>query len=232
MARAPWIFLAAAAISCLISPVAAWVAVRLGIVSLPANDRWHRQPTPMLGGIAIAAGTLGAIFTVGSVTRTVGGVATASLAIFLLGLVDDRVKLTPTAKLVGSLAVGAGLVFFLGRAGAGLPAAPLVLLSIAWFAGIVHAFNLLDNMDGLATGIGAITAAGCAGVLAATGASSPALLLVALAGALIGFLPWNTSPARMFMGDCGSLFIGAVIVGTSLIPWFGRDANGAFNTLA
>ena len=94
-----------------------------------------------------------------------------------LGLADDRFKLTPTAKLVGSLAVGAGLVFFLGPAGAGLPEAPLVLLSVAWFAGIVHAFNLLDNMDGLATGLGAITAASCASVLAATGASSPALLL-------------------------------------------------------
>ena len=186
----------------------------------------------MLGGIAIAAGTLGAMLAFGTVTRSVGGVATASLAIFLLGLVDDRVKLTPTAKLVGSLAAGAGLVFFLGPAGAGLPAAPLVLLSIAWFAGIVHAFNLLDNMDGLAAGIGAVTAAGCASILATTGASSPALLLIGLAGALVGFLPWNTSPAKMFMGDCGSLFIGAVIVGTSLIPWFERELSGGFNLLA
>jgi UDP-GlcNAc:undecaprenyl-phosphate GlcNAc-1-phosphate transferase len=159
-------------------------------------------------------------------------VTTAALAILLLGLVDDRVKLTPTAKLVGSLAAAAGLVFFLDPAGAGLPAAPLVLLSIAWFAGIVHSFNLLDNMDGLAAGIGAVTAGGCAAVLAATGAAAPALLLIALAGALVGFLPWNTSPARMFMGDCGSLFIGALIAGTSLIPWFEREVSGAFNLLA
>ena len=232
MVKALWILLAAAAISCVISPAAAWLAVRFGAVSLPANDRWHRQPTPILGGIAIAAGTIAAVLALDTVSRSVGGVAAAAVAAFLLGLVDDGVKLSPTAKLVGSLAIGAGLVFFLGPTGARLPAATLVLLSVGWFAGIVHAFNLLDNMDGLAAGVGAITAAGCASVLAATGAYSPALLLMGLAGALIGFLPWNTSPARMFMGDGGSLFIGAVIGGTSLIPWFERDAGGAFNLLA
>jgi UDP-GlcNAc:undecaprenyl-phosphate GlcNAc-1-phosphate transferase len=185
----------------------------------------------MLGGISIVSGTLGAMLAVGTFSRPAAGVAAASVAMFLLGLVDDRFRLGPTAKLVGSLAAGAGLVFFLGPAGTRLPAAPLVLMSIAWFAGIVHAFNLLDNMDGLAAGVGAITAAGGAVVLAAAGVSEPALLLVALAGGLAGFLPWNTSPARLFMGDGGSLFIGAVIVGTSLIPWFGTEV-GRFNPLA
>jgi UDP-GlcNAc:undecaprenyl-phosphate GlcNAc-1-phosphate transferase len=232
MLEAVWIFLAAAGISCVISPAAAWLAVRVGAVSLPAHDRWHRQPTPMLGGIAIVAGTLGAMLAIGTLSRPVAGVAAASVAMFLLGLVDDRFRLAPTAKLVGSLAVGAGLVFFLGPAGTRMPAAPVVLLSVAWFAGIVHAFNLLDNMDGLAAGVGSITAVGGAVVLAAAGVSEPALLLIALAGALVGFLPWNSSPARIFMGDGGSLFNGAVIVGTSLVPWFGTDAGGTFNPLA
>ena len=216
----------------MISPVAAWLAIRVGAVSLPTNDRWHRRPTPVLGGIAIVAGSIGAMFALGSFNRPVAGVVAAALAIFLLGLVDDRIKLGATAKLVGSLAVGAGLVFFLGPAGTRLPAAPLVLLSVAWFAGIVHAFNLLDNMDGLAAGVGAITAVGGAVVLAAAGAPAPVLLLAALAGALVGFLPWNTSPARMFMGDGGSLFIGAVLVGTSLIPWFGTEVPATFNPAA
>ena len=232
MIRAFWIFLAAAVISCVISPAAAWLAGQVGAVSLPADDRWHRRPTPVLGGIAIVGGTIAAMLALGTFSRAVAGVAAASLTIFLIGLVDDRIKLRPTAKLVASLAVGAGLVFFLGPAGTQLPAAPLVLLSVAWFAGIVHAFNLLDNMDGLAAGVGAITAIGGAVVLAAAGAPEPGLLLVALAGALVGFLPWNSSPARMFMGDGGSLFIGAVIVGTSLIPLFETAVRGTFNLVA
>jgi UDP-GlcNAc:undecaprenyl-phosphate/decaprenyl-phosphate GlcNAc-1-phosphate transferase len=232
MLEALTIFLAAAAISCAISPAAAWLALRVGAVSLPKQDRWHRRPTPMLGGIAIAAGTLGAMFSAGTFSRPVAGVTAASLAMFAIGLVDDRVRLGPTAKLVGSLAAGAGLVFFLGPTATRLPAAAAVVVAVAGFAGIVHAFNLLDNMDGLAAGVGAITAAGGAIVLAASAAPEPALLLVALAGALAGFLPWNTSPARMFMGDGGSLFIGSVIVGALLIPWIGTAPGRAFNLLA
>src|SRR5205823_5574262 len=92
------------------------------------------------------------------------------------------------------------------------------LIAIVWFAGICHAFNLLDNMDGLAGGVALISAAFLAGLLRVALGPPLVLLLLALAGALIGFLYWNRPPARLFMGDCGSLFIGAVIAGASLLP--------------
>jgi UDP-GlcNAc:undecaprenyl-phosphate GlcNAc-1-phosphate transferase len=87
-----------------------------------------------------------------------------------------------------------------------------------WFAGVCHAFNLLDNMDGLAAGVAVIAAGFLAWLLGPALGAAIVLLLVALCGALIGFLYWNRPPARLFMGDCGSLFIGAVIAGASLVP--------------
>ena len=96
-----------------------------------------------------------------------------------------------------------------------------------WFAGICHALNLLDNMDGLAAGVALIATLFLAALLARRrSARCWSLLLVALAGALVGFLYWNRPPARLFMGDCGSLFIGALLAGASLVPIF--NARVAF----
>jgi UDP-GlcNAc:undecaprenyl-phosphate GlcNAc-1-phosphate transferase len=89
-----------------------------------------------------------------------------------------------------------------------------------WFAGICHGLNLLDNMDGLAAGVGLIAAGFLAALLGGSMGFPLVLLLAALAGALLGFLYWNRPPARMFMGDCGSLFIGALLAASSLVPVF------------
>ena len=178
-----------------------------------------------MGGIAIglaaAVGALCLLFIPASDGPGVWApVALAGAAMWALGLVDDRVQLSPLAKLVGSLITGAFLVFALARTGlGGLPLGG-TLLVVVWFAGVCHAMNLLDNMDGLAAGVGLIAAAGLA-VLEWT-VLGPVLggFLVALAGALLGFLYWNRHRARLFMGDCGSLFIGAVLAGASLVPVF------------
>ena len=137
---------------------------------------------------------------------------------FVVGVLDDRVQLSPLAKLVSSLIIGAYLVFFLTRTpNAALPWTHTLIATI-WFAGVCHAFNLLDNMDGLATGVALIAAAFTAWLVAPALGAPLVLLLVALCGALLGFLYWNRTPARLFMGDCGSLFIGATIAGASLVP--------------
>src|SRR5207248_7983963 len=126
--------------------------------------------------------------------------------------------LSPLAKLVSSLIIGAFLVFSLERQ----PVDPLpwsqTLVAVVFFAGVCHAFNLLDNMDGLAAGVALIAAAFLAGLLRDALGPPLVLLLVALTGALLGFLYWNRPPARLFMGDCGSLFIGAAVGGASLAP--------------
>ena len=146
---------------------------------------------------------------------------------FVVGFYDDRLQLSPIAKLVASLAIGAFLVFALaGAEPAGALPWSYTLLGTVWFAGMCHALNLLDNMDGLATGVAVIATAFLAALLAPSLGSMLVLLLVALAGALVGFLYWNRPRARLFMGDCGSLFIGAVLAGASLVPIF--NARVAF----
>ena len=181
-------------------------APAFGAVVPPRADRWHSQPTPTMGGMAIAiAAVLGFSAVVSHVKGDVLTVAwlpipLAAIAMFVVGVLDDRVQLSPLAKLVSSLIIGA------------------FLIGTIWFAGVCHAFNLLDNMDGLAGGVAMIAALFLASLLPSALGAPILVLLLALAGALIGFLYWNRPPARLFMGDCGSLFIGAVIAGASLLP--------------
>jgi len=199
-------------------------APAIGAVVPPRADRWHSEPTPTMGGVAIAvAAVLGFGVIVGeshSMIPPAGWlpIPLAAIAMFVVGVLDDRFQLSPLAKLVASLIIGAFLVFSLTRSpGTALPWTHTLVATI-WFAGVCHAFNLLDNMDGLAAGV-ALIAAGFMAFLLAQWLGSPiALLLVALCGALLGFLYWNRPPARLFMGDCGSLFIGAVLAGASLMP--------------
>ena len=201
-------------------------APAVGAVVPPRADRWHDQPTPTMGGVAIAAATVLGFLIV--LVRpdilpwldTWMPVPMAALAMFIIGVLDDRLQLSPLAKLVSSLIVGAFLVFALARAQPESVTSWQTVIAIVWFAGICHAVNLLDNMDGLAAGVSLIAAAFMAVLLFEPLGAALVFLLVALCGALLGFLHWNHSRARLFMGDCGSLFIGAVLAGCSLVPVF------------
>ena len=200
-------------------------APSFGAVVPPRADRWHDQPTPTMGGIAIALAVAAGVLCLGRIPEaSLAGpwvpVALAGAAMWGLGLVDDRVQLSPLAKLVGSLITGAFLVFALARTDLGGLGLGGTLLAVVWFAGVCHAMNLLDNMDGLAAGVGFIAAVGLAATEWVALGSVLAGLLVALAGALLGFFYWNRNRARLFMGDCGSLFIGALLAGASLVPIF------------
>jgi UDP-GlcNAc:undecaprenyl-phosphate GlcNAc-1-phosphate transferase len=202
-------------------------APTIGAVVPPRPDRWHRAPTPTMGGIAIASGTVAGLLVVlarpdlRAAYAVWAPVPMAGLAMFVVGVLDDRLQLSPVAKLVSSLAIGAFLVFALaGAEPAGSVPTLYTLVATVWFAGICHAMNLLDNMDGLATGIGLIAALFFAGVLGSSIGPALVVLLMALAGSLLGFLYWNRTPARLFMGDSGSLFIGATLAAVSLVPVF------------
>ena len=196
-----------------------------GAIVPPRPDRWHSSPTPTMGGIAIAAAMLAGFVAAFAVEGGFGGFAdwlavlVAGLAMFAVGLMDDRLQLSPVAKLVASLAVGAFLVFALadGEPEGALPTG-YTLVGIIWFAGLCHAINLLDNMDGLASGVALIASIFMAVLLGELLGPGLTTMLVALAGALAGFWYWNRPRARLFMGDCGSLFIGAIIGGASLVP--------------
>ena len=196
-----------------------------GAVVPPRPDRWHAAPTPTMGGVAIMAATMvgfGAIAFRPDLLATTAAwlpVPLAALVMFGVGVLDDRLQLSPVAKLVASLATGAFLVFALAGVGpeGALPSI-YTLVATVWFAGICHAMNLLDNMDGLAAGVGLIAALFLAALLTSFLGPTLVVLLTALAGALLGFLYWNRSRARLFMGDCGSLFIGALLAAASLVP--------------
>lgn len=180
-----------------------------------------------MGGIAIAAGTAAGFLILMWLPAAAGepapwaAVGSAALAMFVVGLLDDRLQLSPLAKLVASLAIGAFLVFALagGEPEDALPSG-YTLVATVWFAGLCHAMNLLDNMDGLAAGTAFIAALFFAALLGDQLGAPLTFLMITLAGALLGFLYWNRTPARLFMGDCGSLFMGALLAGASLVPVF------------
>ena len=152
-------------------------------------------------------------------------VPAAAAAMLILGVLDDRLQLSPLAKLVSSLVVGALTVFVItGSLDRTLPW-PATLLAIVWFGGVVHALNLLDNMDGLAGGVALIAGTFLAGLFARTLGPFVELFLVAVVGSLAGFLYWNWKPARLFMGDSGSLFLGGTLAAASLVPLIDPQAE-------
>lgn len=227
------LFISATVLSYLFSRVVQRSAIRRGAIVSPHSDRWNRRSTPTFGGVAIVATSviLSAIVLLLSglidevITSSI--VMLAALAMFLVGMADDNLQLTPLAKLVASLVVGAFFVFGLNLPGV-IPAW-VAVLSIVWFSGIVHALNLLDNMDGLAAGV---ALAACLFLAVAFGVNLGPMLvavLVVVGGSLLGFLVWNRHPARLFMGDCGSLFIGAILASASLVPIIKSDAPLFFN---
>lgn len=200
------------ALSLLFVPVVRWLSFRLGKVSNPRKDRWHQKPTPTLGGVGIFAAFIISVLAIAFVWGEPGEIRWSLLAgagiIFTLGLVDDLIHVTPPTKLIVQI-IAAAVVIFFGRVINFFPwGFANIILTFFWLVGISNAINLLDNMDGLAGGISLIAA----GFLSYFffRADTPALLIISLglAGSILGFLVFNFPPAKIFMGDSGSLFLG------------------------
>ncbi len=184
------------------------VAARLGIVAKPKEDRWHQSPTPLLGGVAISVATLGIGLTV-EYQPHMWELMTAAALIALFGAADDVLSLTPLTKLITQISVASMLLFFGFRLGWTDSLVGDAMLTLIWLVGVTNALNLLDNMDGLCAGTTLV--AGVFLLMALvndTGVTPLALYLAALLGATAGFLVYNISPASIFMGDAGSLFLG------------------------
>src|ERR1043166_2641953 len=207
-------------------------AVRYDLVAKPKNDRWHKQPTAMLGGIAIFIATAAVYLIFVPHTQQSLVLFGAGTFLFLVGLVDDILNIRPYQKLIGQL-IGAGTLVLSGLK---LPLTGFeivdIWITVLWVVGITNAINLLDNMDGLAAGISAIAAFSLALNFAANGLANELLLTSALIGALIGFLVFNFNPASIFMGDCGSMFIGFLLSGTVLLNQVGGRSRGVGAILA
>jgi len=211
------LFVLAFGLSLLLVPVLRRVAFATGVVAHPAADRWNRQAVPLLGGLALMAGvwvSVGVSQGASADTLTILGAATA---LGLVGLFDDIRALRPATKLAWQIIVAAIVVTMDLRLGLSNVVLLDLGLTMLWLVALSNAFNLLDNMDGLAAGIAAIALGFRWLFLAGPGNSEAAIMVVALLGACLGFLVFNFAPARIFMGDAGSMFLGFAVAGTSLV---------------
>lgn len=220
---------------CVLTPLVIGLARRRGWVAAPSKDRWHAEPTALMGGIAIFGGVLavmaGAVAGGERFEAPLLWAAAGALGMFVTGVVDDRRPFKPATKLLLQMGA-AGLVMAGGIGFHDLPLMVSMPLTFVWIIGITNAINLLDNMDGLASGISGIAAA-VLGLLALLhGQPGTALAAFALAGACAGFLVFNFKPARIFMGDGGSLFLGFSVASLSIIVAHGSTHVGVFGMLA
>jgi UDP-GlcNAc:undecaprenyl-phosphate/decaprenyl-phosphate GlcNAc-1-phosphate transferase len=191
---------------------------RHGWVSVPRRDRWHRGTPASFGGVPIFAGfvTVSLVMVPWSNHLLWKLIAIAS-GIFLLGLVDDIFHLAPWRKFAGQM-IAAGLLVSMGVIYPARGSMTVnVIVSLLWLVGITNAFNLLDNMDGLSAGIAVISAGYLATFYVSSGYPDQAMIVAVIGGTIAGFLTLNFSPARIFMGDCGSLFIGFLLGAMSLM---------------
>jgi len=216
----------------LLTPLVRAFARRAGMVAVPKTDRWHKKPTAMMGGIVIWLTVVICYFTFIRHTTYGSRILLASTFLFLVGLVDDLIHIKPYQKLIGQILGSAFVVYY----GLSLPWTSSVLLNMAlaifWLIGITNAINLLDNMDGLASGIAVIAAGFLALSFVNTGQFSEALILLIFAAALLGFLVYNSNPASIFMGDCGSMFVGFFLASSALINVSGGRSRSFLPVLA
>lgn len=230
------VFFAALALTLVLTPIVREINRRLGMVDKPDPRRINKVPIPRGGGAALFLGLFGSFFVyvLATGSRWVGsGVGSHSLrfaalstAVFLLGLADDKWNLPPKLKLLGQLAI-AFFAWFWADLGfhtlwPSIPPAIDCAITMFWIVGAVNAFNLIDGLDGLASGIALIAVLGMAGALAFSGRPDQTMFHLAFAGALIGFLRYNYNPASVFLGDSGSMLIGFLV---ATLPLATQAAN-------
>jgi len=228
-------FFISGAVAIVLTPIVRKIALALGIMDKPGGRKVHRRNMPTLGGIAIAAGFFAGISVAfkavpGAMyvfSLKFSGLCVASVFILILGVIDDikplRAKLKFFVQIIAaSILIACGFVVeevtipFLGKISLGFLG---IIFSILWIVGITNAINLLDGLDGLAAGVSGIASFFI--FLSAVDQHDyiVAFLAFSLCGACAGFLPFNFYPARIFMGNPGSMFLGFILSGISIISF-------------
>jgi UDP-GlcNAc:undecaprenyl-phosphate GlcNAc-1-phosphate transferase len=230
-------------------------AVHWGFVDRPGGHKQHAQPMPLGGGVAIVVGLFVPLLSVllaawvlrrapspswlppfvkmhlagiGSRTPAALAIVAGAVALHVLGLVDDRRPLSAASKLLVQFGVAAALVAGFGiRAMVHLGPVPSMLITVVWIVGITNAFNLMDNMDGLAGGVACIAGAIFAATSVQTGQIFVPAVTLMLVGATAGFLLFNFPPASIFMGDSGSLVVGYMLAVLTILTTFVDPQYGA-----
>jgi len=200
------------------TPVVRHVALRLGVIDRPNARKIHVNPIPLMGGVAIYGAFIAALLLFGNrfrLNELIGILVGASLMSFL-GLWDDRRGVSPFFKLVGQFLAASILVISGVRIGTFPWEAVNIAVTLGWVVVITNAMNLLDNMDGLSGGVGAVAAIFFLLLAAMNDQYLVGALSAALVGACLGFLVYNFNPASIFMGDAGSLFLGFILAAVGI----------------
>jgi UDP-GlcNAc:undecaprenyl-phosphate GlcNAc-1-phosphate transferase len=184
---------------------------------MPREDRWHRQPTALLGGMAIYVSSMAVIVWAGPHDLRLVGLVGGGTLLFVTGLIDDLRRLRPHTKLIAQIAAACVLVVGGVQIGSPALAVAAIPLTVLWVVGITNAFNLLDNIDGLSAGTAVIAAIFLFAFSVSVGNVDAAVLSLALGGGALGFLIYNFNPARIFMGDSGSMYLGFTLAGITLL---------------
>jgi UDP-GlcNAc:undecaprenyl-phosphate GlcNAc-1-phosphate transferase len=219
-------FILSLLLSLYLTPVFRRAALKFGIMDKPGGPlKKQAEPVPYLGGLAVYLSFLLTTGLIYQYSREVLGILLAGAIIVILGLIDDLGVLSPNVKLLGQFVAAAVLI----KAGiyiklAILPVWLAIALTALWVIAITNAFNLIDIMDGLAAGVGAIAALILVVINYQSGKELVVPLSIALSGSLIGFLRHNFKPAKIYLGDTGSLFMGLMLAAVSM--------NGAYTRIS
>lgn len=221
--------LAALVVSFLMTPVVKSFAYKVGAIDVPKDDRrMHKEPIPRLGGLAIFFGFMVSILLFVEITPEMRSICLGAVIIVVLGVVDDIMALPAMLKFVVQIAAALipalngvviqafsnpnifsdSLYWVLG---------PLsVPFTVLWIVAITNAVNLIDGLDGLANGVSAISATTMLVIALLASEGDVAVVMAALVGACVGFMPYNLNPAKMFMGDTGATFLGYILATMSI----------------
>ena len=221
--------LCAFVVSYLMCPMVKSFAYKIGAIDVPKdNRRMHKKPVPRLGGLAIFLGFMVSMLLFVKVDHQMQGILLGASIIVVLGVVDDMSPLRAYFKFCVQIFAALVAVFHgvvvqtLSNPNVfadspywdlGWLAIPITVL---WIVGITNAVNLIDGLDGLACGVSTISAISMLVIALLVSESDVALVMASLVGACLGFLPFNRNPAKMFMGDTGSTFLGYILATISI----------------
>ena len=219
----------AAVVSFAATPIIKVLAKKVGAMDVPKDERrMHKIPIPRMGGLAIFLGFMVSVLIFGKMNRELQGILLGAVIIVILGVMDDILTLRALPKFIVQIFAAAVVVLhgcriehFMGFA---LPEWLSYPVSVIWIVAITNAVNFIDGLDGLAAGVSAISA-GAMLIIALilvpdTTAMASAILLAAIVGACVGFIPYNFNPATIFMGDTGSTFLGFMLASISIFGLF------------
>jgi len=201
-----------------VTPVARWLAPRMGVIDRPEARKIHHRPVPRMGGVAIYLAVIAAALVLGERYNFAqfGSILVGATGVSFMGLIDDRWGLRPLVKMLGQTL--AALLLYASGIYVGTFHHPVLNLvtTVLWVGYITNAINFLDNMDGLAGGVAAIAALFFALMCSFSGQYLVGALAIAVLGACLGFLFYNLNPASIFMGDSGALFLGFTLAATGI----------------